>query len=273
MPELPEVETTRRGVEPHLIGRVVAEIELRERRMRWPVQDDVLTITGEKITTVRRRAKYLLIGSESGTLILHLGMSGSLRICPHDADIRKHDHFLLRLANNQSLRLHDPRRFGAVLWHSHSNGELAQNTLFNHLGPEPLDEEFSDDYFFKSCAQRNTVIKQHIMNNRIVVGVGNIYACEALFRSGIHPKRKAGKVSKTRLHNLHGEIRTVLTEAIEQGGTTLRDFVNESGQPGYFKQQLHVYGREGLPCTTCGSGIKRIVIGNRSTFYCSQCQR
>ncbi|BDS05122.1 formamidopyrimidine-DNA glycosylase [Oceaniferula spumae] len=275
MPELPEVETTRKGVEPHLLGRSVVELVLRERRMRWPVDDAVLALEGQEITAVRRRAKYLLIESTTGTLILHLGMSGSLRICPHDTELRKHDHFIVRLGPNtqMEMRLHDPRRFGAVLWHPADAGDINNHPLLVKMGPEPLSDSFDSTVLAQACRGRNTSIKQRIMDNHVVVGVGNIYACEALYRTGIRPTKKAGKVSKVRLATLTRNIKDVLAEAIKQGGTTLRDFVNEDGKPGYFKQQLNVYGREGEGCHRCQSVIKRVVISNRSTFYCPKCQK
>ena len=275
MPELPEVETTRRGIEPYLVSQTVTKLHLRERRMRWPVEDTVLALEGKTITSVRRRAKYILIESSAGTLILHLGMSGSLRICPQETELRKHDHFIAQLDSGSHLemRLHDPRRFGAVLWHDQSDGDIQLHPLLKNLGPEPLSDAFTPASLIESSRGRKTSIKQHVMNNHVVVGAGNIYACEALFRSGIHPTRQAGKVSAARLEKLTENIRAVLTEAIKQGGTTLRDFVNEQGNPGYFKQRLNVYGREGEPCRDCGSTIKRIVISNRSTFYCPKCQR
>lgn len=275
MPELPEVETTRRGIEPYLVDRSITQLYLRERRMRWPVEDTVLALEGKKITSVRRRAKYILVDCSAGTLILHLGMSGSLRICPQDTELRKHDHFIASIGSDTKLemRLHDPRRFGAVLWHDKADGDISEHALIKNLGPEPLSDAFTPKHLIDSCKGRKTTIKQHVMNNHVVVGAGNIYACEALFRSGIHPTRQAGKISATRLTKLTENIRAVLTEAITQGGTTLRDFVNEKGNPGYFKQQLNVYGREGEPCRSCSSIIKRIVISNRSTFYCAKCQR
>ncbi len=271
MPELPEVETSRLGITPYLLGYTVDDIELRERRMRWPVEDAVLQMIGQRINSITRRAKYLLISCDAGTLILHLGMSGSLRICPHDVELRKHDHFIMKLQTGMELRLHDPRRFGAVLWH-HSSENII-HPLLQHLGPEPLEDDFHAGYLATTCKGRTTTIKQHVMNNKTVVGAGNIYACEALFRSGIHPTRAAGKISKPRLIKLTQEIKNVLAEAIEQGGTTLRDFLREDGKPGYFKQKLNVYGREGEPCHRCQSTIKKIVISARSTFYCPKCQR
>jgi len=273
MPELPEVETTRRGIAPHLIDHCVSEIEIRERRMRWPIEDSVFELCNHKITTVRRRAKYLLLDSDAGTLILHLGMSGSTRICVHDLPLKKHDHFILQLDNNMELRLHDPRRFGAVLWHSAKDGDVMNHLRLKDLGPEPLEHQFQPSNLIESCQGKTITIKQHLMNNRVVVGVGNIYACEALFRSGIRPTRPAGKIAKPRLETLHQSIQNVLSEAIEQGGTTLRDFLNQDGKPGYFKQKLDVYGRENQPCHQCDTPIKKITISNRSTFFCPQCQR
>lgn len=273
MPELPEVETTRRGISPHLLGHTVTHMELRERRMRWPVEDDVLRIIGRPVTRIRRRAKYLLITCDAGTMILHLGMSGSIRICPHEMELKKHDHLIMQLDTGMDLRLHDPRRFGAVLWHDKKDGDPENHPLLQHLGPEPLGQDFNADYLIASCQGRTTSIKQHIMNGKVVVGVGNIYACEALFRSGIHPTRAAGKISKPRLLKLTREIKDVLAEAIAQGGTTLRDFLQEDGNPGYFKQKLNVYDRAGEPCRRCGTAIKKMVISNRSTFYCPKCQR
>jgi formamidopyrimidine-DNA glycosylase len=273
MPELPEVETTLRGVEPYLLHRRVQSVDIRNPRMRWPVENKVHKIKGQKILSLERRAKYLLLHSNLGTLILHLGMSGSLRICPCDTEFKKHDHFIMELGQGMQMRLHDPRRFGAVLWHDTQDGDLKHHFLLKHLGPEPLSDSFNSDYLRSSCENRKTTIKQHIMNNKIVVGVGNIYACEALFRSGIKPQRKAGNISKPRLKVLTDQIKQVLEEAIKQGGTTLRDFLRENGQPGYFKQRLKVYDREGKACRECQGTIKKITLSNRSTFYCPKCQR
>jgi len=269
MPELPEVETTRRGILPHLRGELVSNVIVRNPAMRWPIEKNVNRITGMIITGVARRAKYLLIECSAGTLMLHLGMSGSLRVCQPGIPLKKHDHFIMQLKNGTELRLHDPRRFGAVIWHE---GAINDHSLINHLGPEPLDHDFHADYLHQSCRDRKTTIKQHIMNGKVVVGVGNIYASEALFRCGIHPKRLAGRISKARLVKLVIEIKAVLDEAINQGGTTLRDFLNESGEPGYFKQRLTVYDREKEPCRICGKPIHKIVISNRATYYCMSCQ-
>ncbi|MGJ8677425.1 MAG: bifunctional DNA-formamidopyrimidine glycosylase/DNA-(apurinic or apyrimidinic site) lyase [Akkermansiaceae bacterium] len=274
MPELPEVETTVRGVRPHLMSHHVSDIIVRESRMRWPIiEEDVLKMIKLPIQNIERRAKYILVSCKKGTLILHLGMSGSLRICPRELELKKHDHFIMRLSTGMELRLHDPRRFGCVLWHDASEGDILNHHLLTNLGPEPLTENFNPQHLSESAKGRKTTIKQLIMNNKFVVGVGNIYACEALFRSGIHPTREAGKISKLRLSKLTTEIKKVLTEAITQGGTTLRDFLNESGNPGYFKQKLTVYDRETEPCRICKTPIKKIVISARSTFYCPKCQR
>lgn len=273
MPELPEVETTRRGIAPHLINHTVREIEIRDRRLRWPIEDNVLELRDQKITAVRRRAKYLLIDSPTGTLILHLGMSGNIRICPHDEPLKKHDHLTLSIDTDLEMRLNDPRRFGAALWHPASDGDIMHHPRLKNLGPEPLEDTFSLAYFTQSCKNKKITIKQHIMNNAVVVGVGNIYANEALYRSHINPARAAGNISAVRIKMLHRFIRQVLADAIDQGGTTLRDFLNPEGKPGYFKQQLDVYDREYQPCHRCTTPIKRTLIAGRSTFRCPRCQR
>lgn len=271
MPELPEVETTRRGLEPHLVGATVTDVVIRNARLRWPVPGDLPQVLhGHAIRTLRRRAKYLLVEFEHGTLILHLGMSGSLRIQPVDTPPEKHDHFDLRLSNGTLMRLRDPRRFGAVLWHE---GDIAQHPLLAALGPEPLGTGFDAAHLYRITRHRSVSIKQCIMDNHTVVGVGNIYANEALFRAGIKPQLAAGKLSRDRCARLAEEIRATLTEAIAQGGSTLRDFVNASGQPGYFQQSYWVYGRAGEPCRRCGAAIRQIKQGQRSSFYCTTCQR
>ena len=274
MPELPEVETTLRGVAPHVVDRRIVDADIRERRLRWPIPLEVDRAVGKRIVGARRRGKYLLfeLSGGSGTLILHLGMSGSLRVIDPDTDWRKHDHFALRLDSGRELRFHDPRRFGCLLF-CQENPETDHH-LLSSLGPEPLaGDEFTGDYLAGKARGRKVAIKTLIMNSHIVVGVGNIYACEALFLSGIHPNRAAGRISKVRLANLAAAIQKVLGDAIEMGGTTLRDFLNEKGEPGYFKQRLCVYDREGKQCRECGSGVKRIVQANRSTFFCPKCQR
>lgn len=272
MPELPEVETTLRGVEPHLVGKTISEVDIRERRLRWPIPPEVDRIAGQRIVSARRRGKYLLFElSKGGTLLVHLGMSGSLRVIEADTDWRKHDHFALRFGVDRELRYHDPRRFGCLLF---CQDEVEKHSLLAKLGPEPLNPDaFSTDYLTAKAKGRRVAIKTLIMNSQIVVGVGNIYACEALFMAGISPTRAAGKISKVRLGRLVDAIQQVLGDAIAMGGTTLRDFLNEKGEPGYFKQELQVYDREGEPCRKCATAVQRIVQANRSTFFCAKCQR
>ena len=271
MPELPEVETTRRGIEPHIRHHVISDLIVRKRALRWPVPRQLgRKICGQHIRAVDRRGKYILLRLETGTVIIHLGMSGSLRVCPPDTPARKHDHVDFVLDNNLALRLHDPRRFGAVLWTEHDPG---QHKLLSALGPEPLGASFDAAYLYRCTRKRSASIKSMIMNSHIVVGVGNIYACESLFLAGINPKRKAGSLSLARCAKLVATIRQVLTESITLGGTTLRDYIRESGQPGYFALKLRVYGRAGEPCPQCGRPVRRIVQQQRSTFYCTHCQR
>lgn len=270
MPELPEVETTLRGVSPYLVGRTIREVIVRDKRLRWPVPDTVHDLEGQKITAGTRRGKYLLFDSAKGTLLLHLGMSGSLRVTDPETPWRKHDHFALTTDRGQQIRLHDPRRFGATLF---IEGDPQTHPLLADLGPEPLSDDFTVDYLHAQCQGRAAPIKAVIMDSHAVVGVGNIYACEALFMAGIPPKKEAGKVSRPRLAKLVQAIKDVLAASIEMGGTTLRDFLNEKGEPGYFYQTLRVYDREGEPCRVCGTVIKRVVMSNRSTFYCPVCQK
>ena len=270
MPELPEVETTLRGIKPHIIGRKISEVNVRNRNLRWPVSRKVYSLAGSKFIHIKRRGKYILIDVNDGTLLIHLGMSGSLRIVKYDQEFRKHDHVDIKMDSGKSLRYHDPRRFGCFLFHS---GNVNNHKLLKHLGPEPLDEEFCGEFLYSKSRGRNVSIKQFIMNAQTVVGVGNIYACEALFFSGINPKRSASKISRERYNKLAENIKMVLQSSIKMGGTTLRDFVNEVGEPGYFKQSLMVYGREEEQCTKCDKAISRIVQTGRSTFYCSSCQR
>jgi formamidopyrimidine-DNA glycosylase len=270
MPELPEVETARRGIEPHLLGHTVITVKVRERRLRWPVPRTLIkTLPGEQIMTVTRRGKYLLLHTAAGTAILHLGMSGSLRILPSDTPAGKHDHVDIVLENGKVLRLHDPRRFGTLLW---TTGDPAKHKLLKTLGPEPLSESFDGEYLFAKSRKRRVAVKNFIMNSHIVVGVGNIYASESLFLARIHPERAAGRITRERYAALAKNIRKVLDAAIEAGGTTLRDFVREDGAPGYFRQHLRVYGREGQACERCGTPIAARVTGQRSTYYCPHCQ-
>lgn len=271
MPELPEVETTCRGIQPHVEGQTIQRIDIHNGSLRWPVSDEIYALRNLSILSVQRRAKYILLSfSESQHILLHLGMSGSLRIVAPEEELRKHDHLVFHLSNGLEMRLHDPRRFGCALW---VEGDFNAHPLLAKLGPEPLSQDFTLPLFLQSCTTRDRAIKLHIMDNAVVVGVGNIYACEALHLAHINPKRSASKISKAKLTKLYESIRLVLANSIEQGGTSLRDFIHSDGQPGYFKQELSVYDRETQPCRHCGSPIKRIVLGQRSTFYCSKCQR
>lgn len=277
MPELPEVEVTRLGVAPHLDGNRVHEVILRRDGLRWPFPPALpQLLAGRTICGTGRRGKYLLIHFEHGSLIIHLGMSGHLRILPPGIPAEKHDHFDLVVtsaAGLQAMRLTDPRRFGAVLWHAHADGELAQHVLLKKLGAEPLSEHFSAKMLHRESRKRSTAIKQVLLAGDIVVGVGNIYASESLFRAGISPVTPAQKISLARYVKLEQAIRDVLAEAIAQGGSTLKDFVAVNGQSGYFQQSYFVYNRAGLPCRQCGDLIRQITQGQRSTFYCAGCQK
>jgi formamidopyrimidine-DNA glycosylase len=272
MPELPEVETTRRGIEPHLVGKSVREVIVRHRGLRQPVSESLDDIVGDRFTAVRRRAKYLILDlRHSGCLLVHLGMSGSLRIAEPSADFKKHDHIALTLDSGSQLRFHDPRRFGIFL--HLPTGDPLDHPLLRDLGPEPLDADFTPALLAAACAGRSSAIKLAIMDPKVVVGVGNIYASEALFRAGIRPTREARKLSKPRLAKLVAAIREVLGESIAQGGTTLRDFLNSDGEPGYFRQRLFVYDRKNEPCRVCGTPIRHAVMGQRSTYWCPKCQK
>ena len=270
MPELPEVETTRRGIEPHIVGRKVSWMEVREPRLRWPIEESVSqSITGQTIESVDRRAKYLLLTSAKGRLMIHLGMSGSLRVLKQRKNPDKHDHVDIGLSDGGILRFRDPRRFGSIFWLQDHDSHV----LLDHLGPEPLSTSFSGDYLFARSRGRRVAVKTFIMNSQIVVGVGNIYANEALYRAGIRPDRLAMRVGKARCERLVDVIKSVLAEAIAAGGTTLRDFVKEDGTPGYFRSELEVYGRKDEPCLQCGRILREIRQAGRSTVFCSHCQR
>ena len=270
MPELPEVETTRRGVEPHCVGRVIAAVAVREPRLRWPVPDQLATLlVGQVIESVERRAKYLLFRTQIGSLLVHLGMSGSLRLVDVDAPPARHDHIDVLLDDGACLRYHDPRRFGCFLWLA--AGE--NHPLLAHLGPEPLSLQFDGDVLYQRSRGRKSAVKNFIMDGKVVVGVGNIYANEALFISGIRPDRAAGRISAVRYQRLAQNIKQVLTSAIDQGGTTLRDFVGGDGSPGYFAQRLLVYGRAGQPCKCCDAALRELRLGQRSSVFCATCQR
>jgi len=270
MPELPEVETTRRGIEPHVVGCKVRKVIVRERALRWPVPARLQSeLSGQYIDSVDRRGKYLLLKTSAGTAILHLGMSGSLRVVDSAQRAGKHDHVDIALEGNTSLRLTDPRRFGSIHW---TRREPLQHPLLVNLGPEPLTDDFDGDYLYTQAVGRRVAVKQFLMDSHTVVGVGNIYANESLFLAGIHPQRAAGRISRSRYGRLATAMKRVLEESLQQGGTTLRDFRNGDGKPGYFKQYLRVYGREGQPCLTCHQPLRQRQQGQRSTYFCPRCQ-
>ncbi len=270
MPELPEVETTRRGILRAVTGRRIARVVVRDSRLRWPVPAGLgRAMTGQRIKTVDRRGKYLIFRTAAGAMLMHLGMSGSLRIVPAGQAPEKHEHIDIVLATGSALRFRDPRRFGSVHW---TTADPLQHKLLRLLGPEPLARDFCGDYLFERAAGRRQDIKAFIMDSHVVVGVGNIYASEALFGAGIHPGRAAGRISRARYQLLAKSIRHVLRAAIRKGGTTLRDFVSGAGEPGYFRINLQVYDRGGQPCGRCGGTVRSIRSGQRSTFYCPKCQ-
>ncbi|MEN1928811.1 bifunctional DNA-formamidopyrimidine glycosylase/DNA-(apurinic or apyrimidinic site) lyase [Luteimonas sp. MJ250] len=274
MPELPEVETTRRGLAPHLEGARVQRVLLRRPDLRWPIPPEVgERLPGQRIDAVRRRAKYLLLDTAAGSALLHLGMSGSLRVLPADTPAALHDHVDIALADPQGaarvLRLTDPRRFGCLLWQP--PGEV--HPLLAALGPEPLGEGFDGDYLFARSRGRRAPVKAFLMDQRVVVGVGNIYVAEALFAAGVSPLRAAGRISRERYAGIATEIRAVLSRAIVRGGTTLRDFISPDGAPGYFEQELSVYGRGGQPCPRCGLRLRQAMLAQRATVWCGTCQR
>jgi formamidopyrimidine-DNA glycosylase len=270
MPELPEVETTRRALEPRLVGATIAALEVREPRLRWPVRPDIAAqLRQRRILALRRRGKYLLIDTDAGTLIWHLGMSGSLRFLDHPGAPATHDHIDIVLAGGARVRFNDPRRFGSV----DLSMAPERHWLLENLGPEPLGDCFDADYLRSVSRGRKVAIKQHLMNSRIVTGVGNIYANEALFLARVHPLRAAGRISTARLGAIVDGVKTVLKRAISAGGTTLRDYVSGDGKPGYFQQTLTVYGRGGAACIECGTVIRQRVLGQRATYYCPRCQR
>ncbi|MEJ2344112.1 MAG: bifunctional DNA-formamidopyrimidine glycosylase/DNA-(apurinic or apyrimidinic site) lyase [Gammaproteobacteria bacterium] len=272
MPELPEVETTLRGIAPYVTGRRIGAVVVREPRLRWPVPKDLArSCRGQVVESVSRRGKYLLFRTAAGTLIVHLGMSGSLRLVDAGTPPGPHDHADIALEGGRALRLRDPRRFGAVLW---TVEDPLRHPLLRNLGPEPLDDAaFTGDYLYQRSRGRRQAVKTFIMDSRIVVGVGNIYANEALFSAGIRPTTAAGRIGRTRCRRLAEAIARVLRDAIAAGGTTLRDFINGDGKPGYFARRLQVYGRAGEACRACGHTIRSSRLGQRSTFYCPHCQR
>lgn len=269
MPELPEVETSRRGIEPWIVDTRIARVVVRDRRLRWPVARGVENkLRGRSIESVGRRAKYILIDTDASTIILHLGMTGSVFIVDHGTPASVHDHIDIELDSGKTLRFRDPRRFGSF----HLSADPLAHPLLAKLGPEPLGEEFDGEYLWRKSRGRKISIKQFIMNAQVVVGVGNIYASESLFLAGINPKRAAGRTARHRYDALADAIRDILARAIKAGGTTLRDFYGGDGEPGYFKQQLEVYDREGEHCRCCNTVIRAFVQGQRSTYYCKSCQ-
>ncbi|PKF60539.1 DNA-formamidopyrimidine glycosylase [Psychromonas sp. psych-6C06] len=270
MPELPEVETSRRGISPHIIGSTVYDVVVRQPKLRWPIPATLLAhLKARKLLSIDRRAKYLLLNFETGTLLIHLGMSGSLRICTEQSPIEKHDHADI-IFDNCLLRYTDPRRFGAILW----LGDNPQDSsLLAHLGPEPLSESFTAEHLFQLAGKRKIPVKQFIMDQKVVTGVGNIYATEALFIAGISPIRAAGNISVKRYQLLCLAIKDILAKAIQQGGTTLRDFVGGDGKPGYFQQTLHIYGKTGSDCPKCQTALKSLKLAARNSVYCPKCQK
>ncbi|RFF26786.1 MULTISPECIES: bifunctional DNA-formamidopyrimidine glycosylase/DNA-(apurinic or apyrimidinic site) lyase [unclassified Wenzhouxiangella] len=270
MPELPEVETTRRGLSPLVAGRRIAAVTIRQRQLRWPIPEEVDGIAGQTITALERRAKWLIWHLESGSLLWHLGMSGSFRGWQQPPAPGPHDHVDLQVENGYLIRFTDPRRFGALLW---GGDQPLEHPRVANLGPEPLGDDFHGERLWRLSRGRKASVKLFIMDAKTVVGVGNIYASEALFDAGIHPRRPAGRISRARYGVLADTIRQTLADAIELGGTSLRDFTVGDGTPGYFGQSLKVYGREGLPCPGCGEPVRREIIGQRSTFFCPRCQR
>lgn len=270
MPELPEVETTRRGIEAVLVGKTITAVALHQPRLRWTVPSDfIAALRGQRVRAVKRRAKYLLVELERGTLIVHLGMSGSLRLVTPQIPRLAHDHVEFLLNDGNALRFNDPRRFGSMHF---VTGDPLEHVLLARLAPEPLGADFNADYLWRVTRKRRVAIKQLLMSSQLVVGVGNIYASEALFRAGVRPGRAAGRLKRDEVEKLVAGIKAVLTAAITAGGTTLRDYVNADGMPGYFRQKLYVYERSGEPCRRCGTPIRHLQQGQRSSYYCPECQ-
>jgi formamidopyrimidine-DNA glycosylase len=270
MPELPEVETTRRGIASHILNNKITNVIIRNRRLRWPVATVLEhTLRNETFCRLERRAKYLLFYTDHGCMILHLGMSGSLRVVPTNTRPEKHDHVDIIFKSGHCLRFHDPRRFGSIHW---TRKDPLYHSLLRGLGPEPLGDELHGEYLYIRSRKRTLAVKNFIMNSRIVVGIGNIYANEALFHAGIHPQRQTGRISRQRYGNLAVAIKNILQQALDSGGTTLRDFVDGEGKPGYFRQKLQVYGRGGESCYYCGDTICQSRLGQRATYFCPVCQ-
>ncbi|EMA4784277.1 bifunctional DNA-formamidopyrimidine glycosylase/DNA-(apurinic or apyrimidinic site) lyase [Providencia alcalifaciens] len=269
MPELPEVETSRRGIEPHLVGNTISYAIVRNGRLRWPVSEQIKSLSDQAVLSVQRRAKYLLIELQTGWIIVHLGMSGSVRILTEELPEEKHDHVDLIMRDGKVLRYTDPRRFGAWLWCD----DLETSSVLAHLGPEPLSDAFNPHYLYELAQKKKVAIKPWLMDNKVVVGVGNIYANEALFAAKISPEKITNTLTLEEVAELVQQIKKVLQRSIEQGGTTLKDFLQSDGKPGYFAQELFVYGKKGEPCSMCGTPIESIKQGQRSTFFCPQCQK
>ena len=271
MPELPEVETTRRGLEPHVTGQTILRLTVHDHRLRWPVDARLPELlAGQRVESVDRRAKYLLLRLTRGTVLWHLGMSGSLRIVPSNLPVASHDHIDLALASGQTVRFNDPRRFGSVLY---VTGDPQRHKLLAKLAPEPFDAAFDAQYLWHKSRRRKVSVKQLIMNGQVVTGVGNIYASEVLFQSGIRPRRQSRSLKREEAARLVAAIRKVLRQAIRVGGTTLRDYVDPEGNPGYFRQKLFVYERDEEPCRHCATFIRTFTQGQRSTYYCPTCQK
>ena len=268
MPELPEVETTKNGLDSLLSNKTISKVEILNPNLRWTVEQSIISkLDNQTIRSFSRRGKYILFNLDKGHLMIHLGMSGKINVVNIDLPLNKHDHFLLYF-NNEIMRFNDPRRFGSIFYL-----ESLDHKLLNSLGVEPLEDSFRENYLFENSRNKTQNVKAFIMDSKIVVGVGNIYACESLFKAGINPKIKANKISKQRYSSLTNNIKEVLTIAIKAGGTTLQDFAKVDGKPGYFSQELSVYGRENENCYSCNGKIKRIVQNQRSTFYCPKCQK
>lgn len=273
MPELPEVETTCQGIQPACDQQIITQIVIRNANLRWPVPTEIeQELINKKVLRVHRRGKYILLDTQIGTLMIHLGMSGTLRTLPAGSVVKKHDHVDICFENDQILRLNDPRRFGSVHWHPLEKGNIETHKLLSKLAPEPLSDDFSGDYFYQKAKTRSVAIKSLVMNASVCVGAGNIYANESLFMSGIHPQTPAKTLTKKQCETLVSNIKSVLAKAIEQGGTTLKDFMSPEGKPGYFVQELQVYDRQGEPCRQCTTPIERIVLNQRASYFCPSCQ-
>lgn len=277
MPELPEVEVTRLGIQPHIEGRRVGAIKIIDGRLRWPVPPALVkSLPGQKVLGIRRRGKYLLLELDQGHLLIHLGMTGTLRVLSSNEALKTHDRVTIEFGK-LSLRLHDPRKFGAVLWHPKSKGPIEKNALLQKLGVEPLSPEFAAelgaDVLYQLSRKRSVAVKQFLLAGQAVVGVGNIYCSESLFEAGIHPAKPAGKLTRPQCIRLASAVRSILQKAIAAGGSSLKDFVNSQGDPGHFMMQTKVYDRKDQPCKVCKTPIKQIVQGQRSTYFCPQCQK